>query len=235
MITILIIVLFILVLALAVNYSVNKSQPKDKSELTDPNHRQIIFNVDSWHFKYYKFVTGNSKPKTLCPYFWSLVYLIPLSVIIVPFILLFKLIGYSWERSEPKEEEKLSKMSDLKQKEYFENKRKQNLRKEKIGTILGKVFVGVIIALVVLVIIIAIINTKFTPIFWKELFIVIGIIGTICLVIWLLTKLIGGFSKWVKNTSGYQIFVRGIDAWYDKSCPLIKWEEEKQELQSVEV
>jgi hypothetical protein len=221
MITFLIIVLFILVLALVVNNSV---QPKDKSEFTD--HRQINFNVNSWHFKYYKYVTGNSKPKTLCPYFWTLLFIIPFSFFIVPIILLIKLIGYSWEKSEQKEEEKLSKMSRSEQNDYFINKRKRELRKERIGTILGKVFLWTLISFGALVIIITIITTKFNPIFWKELFLVIGILGTICLVIWLLTKLIVGFSKWVKNTSGYQIFVRGINAWYDKSCPLIKWEEE---------
>ena len=131
-----IILLVILILALSINKTVKK--PTELSE--DPDHRQINFNVDSWHFKYYKFVTGNSKPKTLCPYFWTLLFIIPLSFIIVPFILLFKLIGYSWERSEQKEKEKLSKMSILEQNEFFENKHKRELKKERIGTFIGKCF-----------------------------------------------------------------------------------------------
>ena len=59
-----------------------------------------------------------------------------------------------------------------------------------------------------------------------KLLILIGVLITIFFIGWLLWKSVEGISKWVKNTLTYQIFVRGFKAWYDKSCPLIKWEGE---------
>ena len=43
---------------------------------------QVKLNKNSWHYRYYSQIVGSYTPKSLCPYFWSLVGLLMLS----PFI-----------------------------------------------------------------------------------------------------------------------------------------------------
>ena len=51
---------------------------------------EIKLNKNSWHFKMYESVVSTNPPKSLCPYFWSMVLIICIS----PMILLFKLVDY---------------------------------------------------------------------------------------------------------------------------------------------
>lgn len=42
----------------------------------------ITLNKNSWHFKYYSSMVSHTPPKSLCPYFWTMVLLILISPII---------------------------------------------------------------------------------------------------------------------------------------------------------
>jgi amino acid transporter len=50
----------------------------------------VTLNKNSWHFKLYESVVGSNPPKSLCPYFWTMVLVICVS----PLILIFKLVSF---------------------------------------------------------------------------------------------------------------------------------------------
>ena len=50
----------------------------------------ITLNKNSWHYKIYSKIVDNTPPKSLCPYFWTLVMIFTFS----PLILVA--MGYVW-------------------------------------------------------------------------------------------------------------------------------------------
>lgn len=59
--------------------------------------KQAKFNLNSWHYKFYKFVTGSyRKPQNLCPYFWKLVLIISASWFLLP-VYIVQIFNKDWK------------------------------------------------------------------------------------------------------------------------------------------
>jgi hypothetical protein len=44
---------------------------------------QVTLNKNSWHFKYYSSIVSDTPPKSLCPYFWTMILLMVISPIML--------------------------------------------------------------------------------------------------------------------------------------------------------
>lgn len=184
---------------------------------------QITLNKNSWHFKYYKWsLESETPPKSLCPYFWSMVGLI----LLFPFILLIKGLSYRHDKSFEKKWEKRAKMTP----EQIQKANKRDDRRDRIIEYVGKGFVGIILLFGVFLIG-ALIYTGIGELGWlefvKRLFMIIGILTVLVLIVitWV-DKNIGGK---IINSKLVQVPIAMVKAVYTKACPLIKWNDTKVE------
>jgi len=213
----------------------------------------VTLNKDSWHFKIYNKVVGKTPPKTLCPYFWTLVGIFVLSPLIIFIVVISKIIdGYNWlsnKLSFSKKTEKVDErpyevvMAEMRKK-WDEEDRKEMIRVKrwnKIGDIMLILFKWVFIPFVC-VGLIYVLYLNSVKVGWLTVLIHIGIcLGLIAAIlgwIWFWDKFSGRiFSpigrgliklnpvKW----SIVQIIGGMIYSAYKKACPIINWEGETKE------
>ena len=181
---------------------------------------KIELNKKSWHFKYYSFVINSEAPKSLCPYFWSLVAIILFS----PVILSFKLGAKLGDLLSKKKGESKSpfKMTEEELDEYIKKIQKKSKKSEKIGKIVFMMFMWMVTLLLCLGLydctqkigLFATIMNGFT---------IFGFLSFIFLVINFLIEKNVGLK--VRKVFGrvFKIPVAMIKAIYEKSCPLISW------------
>ena len=203
---------------------------------------QVSLNKNSWHFKYYSFVVSDTPPKTLCPYFWTMVALIiisPLIAAITLFVFIHKHISLFFDSVVPKKEKK-EKSYEQVEKEYRQMKERKKKRESfwnKVGDKCSWFFKFIILPLLL----VALIYTVFkygVKIGWKSFLIHIGLailiialfFGFIYLWEKLIDKVYGKISFKRLNPFSWKItniIGEMIKTAYTKACPLITWEEKK--------
>ena len=183
---------------------------------------QVSLSRSSWHSRYYNWVKGNYPTfqfKSLCPYFWTIVFYVlcsPLILVYKGVKLLFKnyvvdkvskMVEKSFESSMSKPTKEKGKVS-----KWF------NSNGEKIGLWFGKIYLGTMGLSFILIMIMSFIQSIGKIGLWMTLvytFAIIGAFLTLIFVIWGIMsifetqtwRMIKGMSYSVKN----------------KVCPAIDW------------
>jgi hypothetical protein len=177
---------------------------------------KIELKKDSWHFKFYTFMVDGNAPKSLCPYFWTLV----VSMLLSPAILIFKLlslIGKTFKRKRKRVD--TSKMTIPELEEYFFAETKRFKRQNKLSAIIIlSLLVPLILGIVVLMVY-AVIKDGVIAL------LPILIMSSLTFLIFLLGRVNEKYKVMYKlsNVSLF-VMIRGmIKAIYTKTCPLINW------------
>ena len=201
---------------------------------------QVKLKENSWHFRYYRTVTGNySAPSSLCPYFWTLV----LIVLCSPLILIVKLILMGLESLMEKviaESDNGKSKKDTERKDWteedwnthFEKKEAILRSRNKWNNILGKVFLGWIILCAFWIFglgIYKVIVKHGWYYFMIHLLIGIGLVAAFVGLIWLLIEKSEKIGNWFRNLAIVNIIGGMISATYHKACPMIQWERTEEE------
>jgi hypothetical protein len=185
--------------------------------------KRVSLNKDSWHFKYYSWIIGSDAPKTLCPYFWTMVAIVSLAPIVVFFKLLGMLGSYLEKRSDAKILKKFKDPNYDPDKEYEKMK-----KREKIGEITGKIALGFLILFAMFVIGVVFYESS-TKYGWfevlKNLMAIIGLITVFLLSIFGLMEL--QLGRRIANSNFIQVPKSMIIAVYTKACPLVEWNDNK--------
>lgn len=195
---------------------------------------KVTLKKSSWHFRYYRFLTlSDSPPKTLCPYFWSLVFLtvaLPVLLIARMFATVIEKAG-EW-KSSTKEVRK--DWSPEQWNEYYEAKRKkqeiQNKKTEKIG----KIFFLLMLASLALMLVYGVFMMV-SENGWLKSLMILGAgtagAGTIFGILWLSINKGGLLVDWIKRSFVVNFFGGMISAAYNKACPIIDWNETETQNQ----
>ena len=205
---------------------------------------QVKLNKNSWHYRYYSQIVGSYTPKSLCPYFWSLVGLLMLSPFIFFIYYMTMFSDYVTKKIDkilPKKKVKYDyPKNDDEWVEYFKKQNELSERREKYWdkifsktTIIAK-WIVLPILVIALVYLIYYGGEKYG---WLSLLIRIGLallfIGIIFGIVVFIEKITetlgGGFNKVWKYINPFKWTITKmiggmIYAWYKKSCPLIEWE-----------
>jgi hypothetical protein len=216
---------------------------------------QIKFNTKSWHFRYYTFMVGKSNPpRTLCPYFWSLVGITAIAPILFLVFAIFKTVELFGKLRIGKYLNKFRKPAPvLSFEEELERLRKRQRRSENVGKFVGGFFVG--LAILGVIFVASLLGGEFgiLPLV-IGLFAIIGVIATsfvfvklyidlevgekiaeskmVCVTRNILGKVnvLGKVWRFLKTYlfgkiwKGLQIIGQMVKAVYTKSCPMIEWE-----------
>lgn len=171
---------------------------------------QITLNKNSRHFKYYSWVLNtHDAPKSLCPYFWIMFFLLGFS----PVILLIKGIEFLVDKlPKTKRPHKLLTEEEIKKK----NKREDFILNGIL--FLGKALLVFVIGLLVCLLYMLGQKTGWVS-FIKGLFMVIGFGFTLFLIVYFF---VDNWNK-ILNLAIIKIPVQMIKALYTKTCPLINW------------
>ncbi len=203
---------------------------------------QVTLNKKSWHFEYYSLVVSDTPPKSLCPYFWTMVALIILSPIIG--IILFcgfvmKHTTAFFDSVVPKKEKKTRTVEEFEQ-EWIAKRVKAEKKAQfwnKVGdhtaTVSRWVFLpGVIIAVIYLA------YRSLINVGWYEFLVSVGVGIVLILMLIGFVYLIETFGGRVGrffllilkvinplNWKSVKILGEMINAAYTKACPIITWNE----------
>lgn len=177
---------------------------------------KIKLNYDSWHYRFFnKLLPFTEPPKSLCPYFWTLLGLI----LIYPFLKIIQWFNKLFN-SIPKKE--ISKEHIYKKMKLYSN----------IGEYFFKFILYVILPLLGIGLIFGFIliltETKIKLIIITLLTFIVMVLG-IFVIIKLIEKTSKYFSILIKKTIKFILIPSQwcwwmIKAIYEKSCPLIEWE-----------
>lgn len=206
--------------------------------------KQVTLNTDSWHFKYYSLIVSDKPPKSLCPYFWTMVLLMLLSPIIgfvLAIMFVNKHVSNFFDSILPKKvkpEETLEEtLARWKRKEEAEKKRERFWNKA------GDIFLLFLKFIVLPAIVLIVVYTLYNQVVktgWLTTLMVTGLVLLFALFIVGVIKLyefigekLSGLPKGTFNILNpfnwkvTQIVGEMIKAQYTKMCPLITWEGEK--------
>jgi hypothetical protein len=201
---------------------------------------QITLDTNSWHYKLYSKVFNGKPPKSLCPYFWTIVALVVFSPFLLILFIMFSVMEW-YDKTKKKyfpKEEVLMTYEEL-NKYWIEEEEKDKKRDEfwqNVGNKIQTFFSLFFIALFLFLIYAFIANS--IKIGWLLTLKTIGfsllIGGSIVLFFWLLGrvfKLIIPVVEKIKPTSWSITKMIGgmIYATYTKACPLIEWKGLKTE------
>jgi hypothetical protein len=195
---------------------------------------QVTFRKESWHFKYYEFMTGfSTQPKTLCPYFWSLIGITALS----PLFLIAKTISFlqekldNWALKKAKNhpsrdwtpEQWTQYQHDVEQR--LEKIKKKNSRIEKAGKIVLYAALFSMLLMVIHGVIVLVGKWGWTK-FLVILVSIVSILATIVGIVMFFLIKGGDVRKWIKNSFIFNFFGGMIAGAYQKACPIIVWKSE---------
>ena len=195
---------------------------------------QITLDTNSWHYKLYSKVVSGNPPKSLCPYFWTIVALVVFS----PFLLLIftMFTAIEWydkikKKYFPKKEilmtyEELNKYweeeeaKDKKRDEFWQNVG------NKIQTFFSLFFIVIFLFLIYTFIVTSIKMGWLLTLKTIGFSLLIG--GSVVLFFWLLgkffKKIVPVFGKIKPNSWSITKMIGGmVYATYTKACPLIEW------------
>jgi len=180
----------------------------------------ITLNKHSWHFKIYSKVISETPPKSLCPYFWSMIALTVFS----PGILLFfglKKVSLFFDRIIPKKKKTKKDIFSMTKGELDEEykKLKKSMKRSEIA---GKIVFGFWITFMFIIVIVGAyfgIQKDGLFVFLRMIFSLIGIATSIY---WFIRGLIYVIPK-IRESNVYRVPVEMIKAVYTKTCPIINW------------
>ena len=186
--------------------------------------KKVSLNKNSWHYKYYVWVTENySEPKSLCPYFWTMIVLLVFS----PIMIFMKLISLLVDKLIDRNQTKILQLRP----EQIEKRNAKINKRDRVIEIIGKVLFGIWIfagvSIIVKLLAIGISTVGFFQIFQG----VLAIFGG-CTLLYLF------ISYWLDNNIGNKILNSGfikipvtmIKSIYKKSCPMIEWNDETSKV-----
>jgi ABC-type multidrug transport system fused ATPase/permease subunit len=206
---------------------------------------QVKLNKDSWHFKYYSLIVSDNPPKSLCPYFWTMVPLIllsPLVGLIMSIFYIMKYITMFFDWIVPKKEKKQKSMKEY-QREYkkiIETQREKEKRREKFWNSVGDkfswCFTYIFVPLGIIILIYTVFSTA-VKVGWLKFLIYLGLailtLGLIVGFIIFVETFGGRIGKFISkclsilnpfNWKVTKICGEMIVATYTKMCPIITWE-----------
>jgi hypothetical protein len=213
----------------------------------------VNLKKESWHYKIYAAVIDDNPPKSLCPYFWSLVAIFvfsPLILFVFSVMWIDKKIKHFWSLIyKPKPKPQKSWEILVKEAEVTRIK-KEKIRKIKNNVSDGVRFVILYFLIPLLVLWLSwLIYTLGNKMGWLEFFITAGLTigGTVVVALIILggTYLLEKHSNKLTSLTNYinpfnwgifQIVGGMIYATYKKACPIINWEdniETKNETDNV--
>jgi len=181
----------------------------------------ITLNKDSWHFKIYSMVFKGRTPKSLCPYFWSMVAIVVFSPIFLSFRLISIIMRFLTDLFSRKEEPVKKPESEMTEEEI--KKEMEDLkRREKMSEITGKIVIGIF-----LLFLLGLLSLSLYFVVKKDgwyslirfLFTLIGIGTTI---VWTISGILKYGDK-IRNLNVIKIPSAMIKAIYTKTCPIINW------------
>jgi len=209
--------------------------------------QQVTLNKKSWHYKYYSSVVGDYAPRSLCPYFWTMVLI----------ILMSPLFGLAWfaiqtitftsnffDKIVQKKSDNVvvnqKRYTDEEWDKYFEEQEQKAIaKKERWDKITNKFqifFKWVLLPLIVSFILYLVFGFVKKNGVLLTLAIIATLIVFIC-VVWLFIWLVEKYAQKVGNGlfgalkyvnplrwKALQIIGEMIKAWYTKACPLITWQ-----------
>jgi len=178
----------------------------------------ITLNKNSWHFKIYSKIFSDTPPKSLCPYFWSMVCI----VVILPVILPFSLGAYIGSKI-PKRKEKpnkklLNEMTNEEVEQELERMKKRMKSSERTGKIVLGVFLLFIVSFVVISSYLGIKKDGWF-VFFRSIFAMVGVFTT---TYWFIRGLVYVIPK-ITDFNVYKVPVAMIKSVYTKTCPIINW------------
>ena len=206
----------------------------------------VTLKQNSWHFKLYSRVIDDNPPKTLCPYFWSLVTILLFSpIILIMFLIKWTIEGIGYVKKnitptkvEPEKsfEERLEAMKKQIEKEDKKEERRRKILDFMVG-IGSLLFKWVVLPSLA----IGVIYTFFlagNKLGWLQFLgviaFVVGVILTIFGFIWTIDtyghKVIHPVGRVLRKLNPLkwgviQIIGGMIYATYVKACPVIEWED----------
>lgn len=209
--------------------------------------QQVTLNKKSWHYKYYSSVVGDYAPRSLCPYFWTMVLLVFMSPLIGTAWLAIEVIKFLTDLSDKLVPSKANnatteskRWTDEEWNKYFdEQEQKAIAKKERWDKVTNKFqmfFKWVLLPLIVSFVLYSVFGfvkkngILFTLAIITTLIVFISVIWSF---IWLVEKYAikigdGLFSglKYINplRWKAIQIIGEMIKAWYTKACPLITWQ-----------
>ena len=197
---------------------------------------EIKLNKNSWHFKYYSYVVSDNPPKTLCPYFWTMLLIIvltPLLLIVWALGLvsekIIKLIDYLESKKKEKTLEEILKIE--------EQKKKREIFWTKFSEYFSMFVKYIILPFAILVLIFEFyltVNIVGIGLFFGGLIIILLCLIGLVSIIYYLTEhtpnlkflnILNPFSWKVTK-----IVIEMIKTQYTKACPLITWEEKSNPI-----
>jgi hypothetical protein len=197
---------------------------------------QVTLNKNSWHFKYYSMIVSDTPPKTLCPYFWTMVSLIFISPVI-GVIIIIKYVSLFFDKIVPKKEkkEKSYEQIEMEWKQMKEREKKREAFWNKIGDKFSWLFRFIFLPSLLIVLIYTLVKFG-VKLGWMRFLIHLGLA---LLIIAIFLGFIYLFEKFIdkvfvkinfKKLNPFKwkitnIIGEMIKTAYTKACPLITWQE----------
>lgn len=179
---------------------------------------EVTLSKHAWHVNFYQWATGN-KPKwnNLCPYFWSLVFMLLIS----PLIIIWKIVKFILVKPIKKllvQKTPIKKKVKKEREPFISYKTKKNINK--VLFFIGKVFVFLYFTLVGLIAMYGI------YILFKNEGLVIGMKTILAFIggITVFTAIIFGIISYFTSDT-HQMITGMIKSKKDKICPFINWKE----------
>lgn len=184
--------------------------------------KQIELRRDSWHTKYYTWITRNDPPNGLCPYFWSMVAFIILSPIIVPVVSIVKLLIYFTERKLSEEDKELKNF--LRKQQKAEQKPLIKVNWMGVWVVVGQLILGLFIMFMVFFVTLILISESNKHGVGNVILFILALLGGLSLLVLLI-------FGWMEGKVGNKIVTSkvisipraAIVGFYKKSCPRINW------------
>ena len=177
----------------------------------------ITLNKSSWHFKLYSTIFSDTPPKSLCPYFWSMVAIVVFSPFLL-FLFIMRFLSALFEKKETPAKKPMSEMSS-EELELDNERLRKKLKRSEVG---AKIVLGVsgLLALGLLVL-----SSYFWIskdgwfVFFRAIFAVIGMGVSVYGILTLISK---NYSNIVKSNF-VKVPSEMIKSIYTKACPIISW------------
>jgi len=195
---------------------------------------QVTLNKNSWHFKLYKSMVSDDTPKSLCPYFWTMVLLIILSPLIVVAYGIVEIGTFLTKKFGSKKIETFGEKLERYRKEE-EKAIKRMKFWDRAGEICSWVIKYVVLPFIIICFIGLIVYSGM-EMGWLELLkqVLIGltVVGVLTSIPFLLIKISPFLGKILTRLNPFNwkvtiIIGEMIKTVYTKACPLITWESDE--------
>lgn len=181
----------------------------------------MTLNLNSWHAKYYNRVFGINPPKTLCPYFWTMVVLVLFSPLY--FFLLWCGEKYCYVIEKRISHKKPKSNNPVKK------KTPKTIRFFNIIETIGIIIIIISLTLTVLLIILTIYDIVSKIGIINLLFITFEFIGFFFVVYQIINLFVkNSLIQKFFNSNFIQIPVQMVIAVYKKACPIVTWVDDTQ-------